>query len=324
VSLRQVGRWADLAPSEETIQPDPVWPDFFIVGAQNSATSTLYAFLRQHPNIFMPALKEPHYFSNLPSVWGMQYPITHIRREDSYLRLFSAVGQTKCKGEASSSYLWSEEAPSGIYRANPSARIVIILRNPVERAYSHYLMDIREGRQKLPFMDALQADWSRRDKGYGVSRLYVELGLYHRQVKRYISTFGHKQVVIVLFRQLLAALKGRGEGLAELASLLRVDPAPFMTLAAVPPENSFGVARNEWVRRLAGSKLARRIAQTLVPKSLGSTFAIRRYFFEPFLIKQTVRPNMDPAAKKWLRTIYREDIVALEHLLAKPLPELHH
>ena len=322
--LAQVDRWNDLASSEENGQPHPVWPDFFIVGAQNSATSTLYAFLRQHPDIFMPALKEPHYFSQLPPVWHMQYPITHVSRQDSYLSLFSAVGKTKYKGEASSSYLWSDDAPSRIHRANPSAKIVIILRNPVERAYSHYLMDVREGRQSLPFMDAIQEDWSRRDKGYGVSRLYVELGLYYRQVKRYLAIFGRKQVKVVLFRHLITALENRGEGLDDLASLLEIDPVPLKNLAAVRSENSFGVARNEWVRRLAGSKLTRRMAQVLVPKRLGGTFAIRRHLFEPFLVKQAIRPSMDPTAKNWLRKIYREDIFALEHLLAKPLPELHH
>jgi hypothetical protein len=313
----------ELPLSERTSRPHPIWPDFFIVGTQNSATSSLYTFFRQHPEVFMPAMKEPHYFSRLRPIWHMQYPITHVSDQDSYLRLFAGAGKNKFKGEASSSYLWSEEAPAAIHKANPAAKIIIVLRNPIERAHSHYLMDVREGRQSLPFMQALEQDWARTDKGYGVSRLYVELGLYHRQVQRYVELFGRKQVKILLFKQITAALKSKGENLIALAKFLEIDPAPLRTMVADRSENSFGVARGEWVRRLAGSKFARRLANSFIPRRLGGTFAIRRHIFERFLVKPATKPLIDPAANKWLNQIYHDDILALEDYLGYTVAELH-
>src|SRR5215469_13417957 len=150
------------------------WPSFFIVGAANSGTTSLYGYLKQHPDVFMPALKEPHYFAQVTPSHKQRHLRTIIRNQAAYLRLFHRADGCKAIGEASPSYLWDANAPYRIARAIPDAKIIILLRDPVERAYSHYLMDVREGLQDLAFAAALKKDWAQQNKGWSVSQLYVE------------------------------------------------------------------------------------------------------------------------------------------------------
>ncbi len=162
----------------------------------------------------MPAWKEPCFFSPLRPFTEMAFPHPWVSDQAAYLKLFAKGAGCRAIGEASVSYLWDRGAPARIRAAIPDARIVISLRDPIERAYSHYLKDVREGWQGLPFYEALLEDWERPEKGWGVSHLYTELGLYHRQVKRYLDTFGPEQVLILLFDD-LRTVEGRRRILAE-------------------------------------------------------------------------------------------------------------
>src|SRR5262249_54680506 len=119
------------------------WPNFLIVGAANSGTTSLYTYLNQHPEVFLPALKEPHYFSQIHPAYEQRYLRTYVRDERTYLGLFRKSTGYRAVGEASTSYLSEPEAPSRIYSVAPKTKIIIILRDPVERAHSHYLMDVR-------------------------------------------------------------------------------------------------------------------------------------------------------------------------------------
>jgi hypothetical protein len=297
------------------------WPDFFIVGAQNSATSSLHTYLRRHPQVFMPALKEPHYFSQLGPIRQMRYPTTHVGDREAYLKLFAKAPLGTLKGEASSSYLWDAAAPLRIHTRQPSARILIIVRDPVARAYSQYLMDIREGRQELPFYEALHHDFSLEPKGYGITRLYVELGLYCEQVRRYLNIFGEDQVKIIPFKSLTSSL-AMGQGLLEeILAFLELDTQQLRT-DTLGIENQNGVPRWDWARRAAGSRLVRCLGRALVPARLGSTYTIKRLLFDKLLTKRASPPPMDLAAKQWLISIYDPDVTALERLLQRTIPEL--
>lgn len=299
-----------------------IWPNFFIVGAASSGTTSLYTYLKQHPEVFLPALKEPHYFAQLRPSYEQRYLFTYVTAEKDYLALFSKAAAYKAIGEASPSYLWCPEAPARIYRAVPGAKIIILLRDPVERAYSHYLMNLREGLQRRPFFEALQEDWNRPQKGWGVSQLYVELGLYAEQVRRYLATFGPEQVRIVLFDELRRGAENRNAALAGVLRFIGVDPGYIDRIDMSYAENSFGVARWPWAQRIAGSNWARRAGQLLVPKRIGANHAIKRLIFQRFFVKSVPRPKIDPAARQWLCTIFEPDLRALEELLGRELPEL--
>jgi hypothetical protein len=302
------------------------WPNFFIVGAQNSATTTLYGCLREHPQVFMPAMKEPHYFSNLRAATRMRYPVSHVSDRWSYLRLFSSARNQIAVGEASSSYLWEATSAARIHEANPGAAIIIVLRDPVARAYSHYLMDLREGWANLPFYNAVRQDWENLEKGYGISRLYVELGLYSNQVKTYLNAFGPKAVHIVLFEEFTESLRrGNMAVLSGIYNFLGIDcdHPRFDTLQSKKHiENGYSKAKFHWASRIAGSRIVRRIGEAVVPRRLGSTFVLKKRLYEPLFLKDAYKPPMDAAAKRWLCRLFDDDLNALERLLRRKLIEL--
>jgi len=299
-----------------------IWPNFFIVGAANSGTTSLYSYLRQHPDVFLPALKEPHFFAQISPSHEQRHLRSLIRDERAYLKLFRRAKRYKAIGEASPSYLWEANAPYRIHRAVPHAKIIIVLRDPVERAYSHYLMDVREGLQDLPFHEALKEDWSRREKGWSVSQLYVELGLYAEQVRRYLEVFGAERLLILTLEELMtSALNGKSV-VADVLRFLDLDTAPLYKIDTSRVENGFAVARWSWARRMAGANWVRRAGQILVPVSLGANHTVKRVVFQRYFVKVVPKPSIDVRARDWLRSIYDPDVSALESLLGRELSEL--
>ena len=135
-------------------------------------------------------MKEPHFFSRIEpaSSWEAFFP--HVSDEDEYLALFKGARTEELLGEASTSYLWDTQAAERIKRAVPEARILIMLRDPVDRAYSHYWNDVREGLEKRSFVDALAEEQRSGPGGWGVSSLYIDCGRYADQVARYLERFG--------------------------------------------------------------------------------------------------------------------------------------
>ena len=133
-----------------------IWPNFFIVGVAKAGTTSLSEWLKQHPQIYIPALKEPRYFAS-----DLVDPIVRnvVRTKEDYLALFVKARNHKARGEASTSYFthW-QQVPERIKRTIPDARIIILLRDPVERAYSSYLMLVRQGYETLPFSEAVRSN----------------------------------------------------------------------------------------------------------------------------------------------------------------------
>ncbi len=200
-----------------------ILPNFFIVGAAKAGTTSLYNYFRQHEEIYMSPIKEPHYFSkdikyaNFNKLYKKNafvdferyfkskplrnLPLAYIEKFEDYLRLFEDAQNYKAIGEASVSYLYSRAAAKEIRNCVSNAKIIIILRNPVERAFSHYLMDLRTGIVRGDFLCVVKEDISASSKGWGISHLYIELGLYYEQVKRYLDLFPLEDVKIILFEE---------------------------------------------------------------------------------------------------------------------------
>ena len=127
-----------------------ILPNFFIVGAPRAGTTSLYRYLRRHPQVFMPAVKEPHFFANINPDPDQRH-LFPAMDEGQYVRLFRGALHYRAIGEASPSYLVTKGAAERIKARVPNAKIIMLLRDPTERAFSHYLMDIRDGLQSLPF-----------------------------------------------------------------------------------------------------------------------------------------------------------------------------
>ncbi|WP_181833169.1 sulfotransferase family protein [Bacillus taeanensis] len=287
------------------------WPNFYIVGAAKCGTTSLYYYLNSHPNVYMSTMKEPHFFAQVNPTKEQRHIVPVVSNEVDYLKLFEGCEDGMLKGEASPSYLWSEKAPLNIYEKAPDGKIIILLRDPIERAYSHYLMDFRQGVQTKSFYEALKEDYSKKEKGWGVSHLYVELGLYYEQVKRYLETFGDDQIKVLLFED----LKSNRESLMEeICGFLDVD---FNLLAFEKDKVylRYAAPRNKLAQKVMGNPMIRNAAK-FVPQ------AFRTGIKDKVLFKRTEKPKMDENSKNFLKEVYETDLQQLESLLNKDLSKL--
>jgi len=289
------------------------WPNFFIVGAAKAGTTSLYHGLRQHPDIFMSYPKEPHHFTQVNPPHELRWHFEGHIEPERYLRLFEGSHGFKAIGEASTSYLCHPFVPLRIREQVPEARIIISLRDPIERAYSHYLMHVREGIQTLGFYDALLEDMQRTEEAWAISHFYVEKGRYAGQVRRYLEVFGRDRVKVVLFD----ALKSDPAAtVREVVRFLDLDSAAVARIDAAQVRNPYRASRGRWAEFLVGNKVSRMLGETIVPRRLGS------FIYEHFLLRRADKPAMEPRARELLLEIYEPEIDELEKILGKKMPEL--
>jgi hypothetical protein len=196
-------------------------PNFLIVGAARSGTTTLYSHLRGHPDVYLPANKrpEPHFFfKSAEYAKGLEY------YEQQF---FSAWGGQKVVGEASTSYLFGPDVPTRVHTMLPEVKLICILRDPVDRAFSGYWHTIKSGLETLSFEEAIDQETHRKAAlaGTPLGELapfaYVERGLYHAQLIRWFAKFSRDQMKIVIFDDFVSNPRPI---LAEICCFLGVAP----------------------------------------------------------------------------------------------------
>ena len=282
------------------------WPNLFIVGTPKAGTSSLYAYLSNIPGIYMSPVKEPNYFSikTIPE----QSRIKPIRDRTKYLSLFKKVKNEKIFGEASTSYLSDPDAAKLIHDVTPDARIIICLRDPVERTLSYYLMHLRNGLIKGSFHEQVQKSL-KLVRVYNTRSLNLEAGLYSGDVQRYLNIFGPTHVKILIFEEFV---KEQKKILKQVLSFLGID----IELNDFEGEiyNKYGVPRGTISQFLLKSFKVRRIAEKIIPTSG------RRVIKEKFLLKNEQKPKMSEIDRDVLTKFYREDVKKLEKILVRKLP----
>jgi hypothetical protein len=278
------------------------WPTFFVVGAQKAGTTYLYHTLRRHPQIFLPPRKELRYF---------QPEHRHSWSLERYRAVYADAIGYQASGEITPFYLFDPLVPGRIHQQCPTAKIIIMLRDPVERAYSHYLDRRRDIDDRFDhaesFHEALRRYENRSAREWSFSQEYIEHGLYHVQVRRYLDAFGRDQVLILLFNKLE---KDPNEVLMRIARFIGVDPDFFATGDVSQPRHPYAVPRFSAIRWLQQRKFVNR----LVPRSLGR--ALRPLLFN------MKKPPLDIESQRLLQERYAPDLAALEELLGQKLPEL--
>lgn len=174
--------------------------NIFIVGAAKAGTTALYYLLGKHPRICTPAVKEPNYFSNQNHDRDITQPgcgpgdknTVWTRTQKDYDALFKFQKRHSFRMDASVSYLYSKQAARHIARYCDDSKIIIVLRNPAERAWSHYKHLVRDNREKCSFEVALQKEENRIQKGWEFSWHYRHMGLYSTQIQRYFDQYDQK------------------------------------------------------------------------------------------------------------------------------------
>ncbi|MFK7781776.1 sulfotransferase domain-containing protein [Psychroserpens sp.] len=180
--------------------------DFFLVGAARCGTTSLYNYLNNSDDVFLPNVKEPNFFSDVDSPntedyklpkLGEKYHTKIIKDINVYNALYANAHKNQLKGDTSPSYIWDTKVAEKLFEHNPNAKILISLRHPVDRAYSHYIMNYYTGSDRNhSFEDALSAT---KNHIWGSCNQYLEMGMYYNQVKAYFDIFPKQQIKIMVY-----------------------------------------------------------------------------------------------------------------------------
>lgn len=277
-------------------------PNFFIIGAPRAGTTTLYEYLKKILLVYMSPLKEPQYFSpNCSLTDGLR----RIVDRDEYLCLFKGVQNEKVIGEASTSYLWDPKSAELIYHDIPNAKIICILRDPIQRAFSHYRIHLRSNFEKQTFHEAIMKINDHFDPH--TTNRYLHAGLYSEQIQRYLNLFGKNQVKIIIFEEFI---KNPKEVVEDILKFLDI----YIKLNSFESEihNTFNLPSGYVRAVLLNSKFLKKISSFL-PKSF------RKSLKDNFLLTEK-NPEISKEDEKFLKNFYKEDVQKLEKILNRRLP----
>jgi hypothetical protein len=311
-------------------------PNFIIIGAAKSGTTALYHYLKQHPQIYMSPVKEPRFFAFEQGDLEFDGPgdrelhrSTTLSNLEDYQALFRDVSGEWAVGEASPVYLCSPKAAGRIKSFVPDARLIAILRHPVDRAYSHYLHLIRDREEPLTdFSQALQAEEKRVHDNWEYRWRYKELGFYAVQLRKYFDTFDRNQLKIYLYEDFDTDPQSV---LRDVYRFLGVDDT-FIADTSVR-YNTSGVPRSK-VMHAVLSKLQKATqatfdrapqqesdTQATLPGRLGKSPLLEkaRHFGIGLKNRNLVKPPLAPDVRRQLLEDYREDILILQDLIQRDL-----
>lgn len=272
--------------------------DFFIVGAPKAGTTALYSILNKHPQVCMSSEKETNYFSFKEiEEQKLYYVKTNINNESDYRLLFKCEEQAIVLGEASVSYLYYSEVPKRIKTYNPDAKIIISLRDPVKRAFSHYQMDFSLGLVDTTFHQIF-LNGPTHPKTGNYYQQYFLLSNYADQIERYIQQFPISNICILLHENLIQCPEQSLEKVFNFLGIEKIiDPNKF------EKQNVSGAGKNILIQKLYQNKYLRKtssflfgntlkniIKSSLLSKdnlpTLDTTFAIElQHYFQPQLLK---------------------------------------
>mgnify|MGYP001402178671 CR=1 FL=1 len=288
-------------------------PNFLIVGAAKCGTTALYYYLKQHPEISFPYLKEPKYFSSIiekfphKGIGDKSVDKYAVKSFDEYCTLFDNIKNIRV-GEASPDTIFfhNKTAPK-IKETLGDIPIIIILREPVKRAFSAYMYLKRDSREKLSFIDGLKAEEKRLGDNWDFIWGYKKCGLYHDQVKTFMDKFTNVKIV------LQEELQNQTTTVVEdIYSFLNVDMA-FKTDVSIS-HNESGIPNN-WISKFLLSRnnifstVIREIIKKLIPRNL----------LEKVASKSLDKAIISDKEIEYLKPYFYDDICMLEKLINKDL-----
>lgn len=313
-------------------------PDFFIVGHAKCGTTALYQMLRQHPEIYMPAVKEPYFFAvdnPLPrKASGRRWTAldqTGTRSEtfEEYLSLFAAAEPGQRVGEASTHYLWSLTAPGRIAEAQPDARIVAILREPASFLRSLHMQLAQNGHEtQTSFRKAMALEPARRE-GRRIPRrsvwprclLYSERVRYVEQLRRYREAFGAERVLVLIYDDF------KRDNEATVRAVLRFLEVNDTVSLQLTEANPTVAVRSVQMQRLVGKV---RRGEGAVPRAIKNAVLaltsqqLRNEVLHPLRRRAVYGPPQAPDERFMLelRRRFKPEVVALSEYLGRDLVTL--
>lgn len=308
------------------LEMDKVNPDFVVVGAVKAGTTSLHHYFNQHSGIHLSPIKETNFFSRYdmtPENFRKDYShdialdiekylaadqlsykhIAHINNLEHYKALYREVPKNSLTGEVCNSYLICPNTAKNLYEHHPNVKIIAVLRNPIDRVFSQYLMNLKEGKTlEKDFLKELKDDLNTQPKGWGVSHQYHEVGLYYQQLNRYFHVFDPKQIKVVFFEDL------KQNPVQFLEELFRFLGLPSEQIDTTQKLNASGKARFEKLNYLLTQTGVIRGLKAVIPRSA-------RQHLARVVYTQKGLPTLSHEARTYLTEYYREDVHQLEALL---------
>lgn len=308
-----------------------VMPNFLVIGVVKGGTTSLHHYLSQHPDVYLTPIKETNHFAasdmqhehfsheyaldvsiDLQRYFkgGMKelVHIAHVDDPTDYQQLYSQVCGERAIGEISNSYAVCPGAAPAIKAAVPDAKLVIMLRNPITRIWSQYLMNLREGKTaNNDFLEEIITDQNQKVRGWGASHLYHELGLYHSQLQHYLKHFSKDQIKVILYEEYRAQPE---RILKDLFQFLEVTPdVPINTSKQM---NTAAMPRFK--------KLNNLMVQTGVMKSAKNLLGRKaRQQLKGLLYSSKNIPKMDAASRAYLIDFYHSEVEQLSNFLERDM-----
>lgn len=282
-----------------------------------AGTTALYQMLEAHPEVYMSPVKEPNFFAFAGQDLDFQAPLdqrpegvnhTSITDRAAYERLFDAASPSQPRGEASHTSLYWPAAAENIERLVPDARLVAILRNPVDRAYSEYMHFRRDGEEPIEdFAEALTAESERIDNHWAFGR-YVDRGRYDEQLRRYIDRFDRDQLQVFLHEDLVEAPDALARRLFE-----HVGADPTVDPGLGGRVNKSGLPERRWMHwLLTGLQPVREALDSVIPE--------RVVDWATALKNQNLKkPEMESEVRARLVEAFRPHIRRLEPMIDRDL-----
>jgi Sulfotransferase family len=298
-------------------------PDFFLVGAPKAGTSALHSALAAHPHLFLSRIKEPKYYmcgdSPPPAYKGPGDAHSNqewIWQRERYLALFDDAPDGSLRGESTPFYLYNRDARRRIAADIPDAKLIAVLRDPVDRAYSNWMhlwMDGLEPRADI--VEAISHEQKRVDAGWAPFWHYRGLGMYGRQVKDLFDHFPREQVLLLRYKTLVDE---PDLALNRVCDFLGVEG---QELATIPSDNSRPFVRDGVRARTLGPVIrAGAAAGAFLPPQVWRTLS------KPLISQlhkggDPSRPKLTPEQRELLVAPHREDIALLEELTGESFEE---
>lgn len=293
-------------------------PNFIIIGAMKSGTTSLYHYLAQHPQIYMSSVKEPKFFALEGTTWdaeplgsGGLAKVKGIRDWDAYQELFSGVSGETAIGEASPLYIYAPLAAQKIQQTLPNVKIIAILRHPVDRAYSHFLHWVQRGLEPLgaDFLKVWNEEDARVAQDWSPNYHYKHRGFYYTQLKRYYDRFSSDRIRVYLFEE----LQKDPIALAQhIFNYLEVDPS--FVPQTDQKYNISQIPGNAQLDRLIDRpNFVKKLLKPFIPQ------AWRDRLKKSLKQKNAIKPKLDPELRHQLTQEYREDILKLQDTIQKDL-----
>lgn len=271
-------------------------PTFIVAGAKKAATTSLYEYFKQHPQVYMSAIKETNFFAyeaDNPKHSQAERRKFPIRTMAEYTNLFVDTGGAKAVGEASPFYISSLTASQRLHKVIPEIQLIFSLRNPVDRAYSDYLMRARGGTEQRTVDQAFQEDLE-----------LLRARTYYKQLQPWYGYFSSEQIRVVLFEEI------KEDAVAVMQKLYRfIDVDADFTPDVAQQHNPGGIPKNQTRQAIVNFVRQYRYFRTCIPKSIRNRFSM---FAEANLQKA---PPLPAHIRAKLMAMYAEDTARLEELI---------